>query len=163
MAIEDLEWAKRKIQAFLMILFGLLIMFGSFLGLIIFSYYFPIQIAILGFICGGILFVYGVYVSNKVSHVVWTKQAIREMMDKEYLADSDLLKRIETSNENKKNLKKCPYCNELNDIDNSFCENCGKKLDEKKTNNCKDCGNEYDTSDSFCAECGKKIKDEGKS
>lgn len=47
---------------------------------------------------------------------------------------------------------KCPKCNELNDIDAKFCDNCGTPLVKVCT-----CGALNKPDAKFCDECGKRL------
>ena len=53
--------------------------------------------------------------------------------------------------------KKCFNCGGANSDKALFCENCGKKFEEKKI--CPICNTENNLSSKFCNNCGKKIEE----
>jgi len=53
-------------------------------------------------------------------------------------------------------MKRCPNCKkEINDTD-TFCNECGQKINQIKT--CPNCKKEINDMDTFCKDCGQKIK-----
>lgn len=113
----------------------------------------------MGGIFGLALIIYGSYVWKKVTHVVWTKQAIREMMDKEFRAEEDFRQRYaSTSNLQKVSSKSCPSCGSVLDEEDVFCTDCGAKLVNEGS--CPGCGASVGNDDVFCPECGTKVTNE---
>jgi len=119
MAIEDIEWAQRKSGAVLEMI----------LGFVIFILAIPLPMLITGpsipmtlilFFIGIMLFSHGRHVYNKVTHIVWTKQAIREYDDKKTAAKE--VYNAVTSN------FKCPNCGTLVNLDAKFCSQCASKV-----------------------------------
>lgn len=55
-----------------------------------------------------------------------------------------------TGNEN----TTCPECGSINDKDDKFCKNCGRKLH----NTCPGCGAEVASDCKYCPQCGCKIQ-----
>lgn len=53
--------------------------------------------------------------------------------------------------------KKCPKCNQAQDLDNTFCINCGYEF--KNTVICPKCNSPQDSSNHFCMECGYDFVD----
>lgn len=49
----------------------------------------------------------------------------------------------------------CPYCGDVVEPDEKFCDKCGKPLLKNKI--CNDCGYENDMKAKFCKNCGKKL------
>ena len=52
-------------------------------------------------------------------------------------------------------MKKCPYCGELVEECDRFCNNCGKVIPQ--VNVCPHCGSDVNDGDEFCSNCGKVI------
>lgn len=52
-------------------------------------------------------------------------------------------------------MKKCHFCNTLNNDDSLFCVECGKPIPQG--NVCSYCGAAINEGDTFCENCGKKI------
>lgn len=49
---------------------------------------------------------------------------------------------------------KCAKCETLNAASNTFCSNCGEKLNVEKF--CENCGNKLNETSNFCPNCGNK-------
>lgn len=52
---------------------------------------------------------------------------------------------------------KCTYCNEEIDDNASFCQHCGKKLNDNSTSYCPKCGELTKSNVSFCSNCGHEF------
>jgi hypothetical protein len=157
MAMEDFEYVRRKSGAGLMIFVGILVLiFFTIFGIGAAN----IFLMILGLIIGLALIIYGSYVWKKVTHIVWTKQAIREMMDKDHRAEQDFIQRYENTSNALRNFdgKSCPNCGNVSSDDDMFCMECGFKFSQDKT--CPECGAVLSGSGTFCTECGLKISKE---
>ncbi len=50
----------------------------------------------------------------------------------------------------------CPKCQETNDANAKFCDNCGEKLETEK--HCPNCGEKLEKDQKFCPNCGNKLK-----
>ena len=129
MAREDVEWAERKIGALIEAVIGFIMMPGSFLLLIAFeeSGIFYNEMAAIFFvcsffICGLAIFLHGYHNWRKISHIVWTKQAIREYEDKK--VDVEEARRHVVSS------RKCPSCGATAAPDDIFCTQCGHRIPE---------------------------------
>jgi RNA polymerase subunit RPABC4/transcription elongation factor Spt4 len=153
MAIEDLEYVRRKIGAAVLILIGI---FGM-----IYSGYVTITSKELA---GGLILlcffaflaIYGGYLWKKVTHVVWTKQAIREVMDRDMRAEDDFQSRYsQSSGTQKVRYKTCPKCGLSVEDNDMFCPECGITLSIEKT--CPKCKATISKDDIFCPECGIKV------
>jgi len=66
---------------------------------------------------GLILIVYGSYYWNKVTHIAWTKQALREYEQK----------KIQTI-EALRAITKCPNCGSPVSSEDLYCPKCGKRI-----------------------------------
>jgi RNA polymerase subunit RPABC4/transcription elongation factor Spt4 len=156
MAIEDLEFVRRKIGAIVLILIGI---FGM-----IYSGYITITskelaggLILLCFF--GFIAIYGGYLWKKVTHVVWTKQAIREVMDREMRAEADFQGRYSQSpGYQKGQFPTCPQCGVTVDTDDTFCPDCGVSLLTEKT--CSNCNATIAIDEVFCSECGAKQRND---
>lgn len=62
------------------------------------------------------------------------------------------MKAINQVRNNKENLH-CPKCGEHIDIDSSFCNHCGYKLEVK----CSKCNSGIDSDREYCKKCGNKL------
>jgi RNA polymerase subunit RPABC4/transcription elongation factor Spt4 len=168
MAIEDLEYARRKIGAALMIIFGFIIFFVFIvisLGAGSGNYVGAFTIIIFGCCISLFLIIYGSYLWRKVTHVVWTKQAIREMMDKDFQAEQKYLKNYQQNSENKQkaNTKTCSSCGEILTEDDIYCPECGIKINsDSKLLTCPNCNFKSDLTFNYCPECGYNIKGDSK-
>ena len=110
----------------------------------------------MGIIIGGGLLVYGSYVWKKVTHVVWTKQAIREMMDKGHAAEEEFRRRYTSSSQCDTKIT-CQNCGSTVNSNDIFCGECGKKIVKEKQNLiCSNCKFESEEEFTYCPECGQK-------
>lgn len=70
-----------------------------------------------------------------------------------YLVDETKDSIVNVSNEVKNKQIKCPKCNQDNDYDANFCDNCGNILNKI----CSNCSTKNDADASFCKSCGKEL------
>lgn len=155
MAIEDLEYGRRKIGAVLLGVVGFIVL--------VLSIFFIIggiagggAMGVMGIfmlIGGGLMIGYASYLWHKITHVVWTKQAIREMWDKQQKAESEY---YQTSN------KKCPSCGFPFEQDDVYCPNCGTELQTSGQSSgqkqfCPECGHPVSEGDKYCENCGTEL------
>jgi len=55
----------------------------------------------------------------------------------------------------------CLHCGNVIEEGDTFCENCGQKIDAPKYTPCVHCGQLSDDVDAFCEFCGKKVSEAG--
>ena len=125
MAIEDREWARRKTEALIETIVGFIIMIpGSilFLSTCVGNSVFCVSFAWVIFFIGIAIFLHGYHNWRKISHIVWTKQAMREYEDKK-VAVEETHRQVVSS-------RKCPSCGATAATDDIFCTQCGHRISE---------------------------------
>jgi hypothetical protein len=162
MAMEDFEYLKRKTVAGILFIISLimLIVSGFLIGTGLKHYSFLFSFGLILFIGFSCIAIYCAYLLEKISHVVWTKQAIREMKDKELKAGKDFfIKNKSYSNIRPTQIKTCKQCNRPINPSDSFCSECGKKIvNDFDDIICPNCNEINDISNTFCLNCGNKLK-----
>jgi hypothetical protein len=88
------------------------------------------------FVVGIVLIIHGRHVAGKISHIVWTKQALREyeqskakiIASEAQLQASELKDRSNRPAELEDITYRCPYCDDQVSATDRFCIHCGKEL-----------------------------------
>ena len=125
MAIEDREWARRKTEALIETIVGFIMMIpGPILFITICDpcSVMEVSFAWVIFFIGIAIFLHGYHNWRKISHIVWTKQAIREYEDKKV--------DVEEAHRHVVSSRKCPSCGAIAATDDIFCTQCGHRISE---------------------------------
>lgn len=91
------------------------------------------------------------YTSSEVAPVA--KDTINYMLDETKENVADFVQTIK-GKEQKEKLT-CPYCHDLVEQDEVFCDKCGRKLHKV----CQSCGTKHFSTSEFCKKCGKRLYD----
>jgi len=121
MAMEDIEYGKRKVEAIVITIIGIILTFP--VSIIIGSYTMNFWVFLFLVIIGLMIVAYGSYYWHKVTHIVWTKQAIREYEERK-LAAIQGYHHVTSS-------RKCPSCGAPVAPDDIFCSQCGCRISDE--------------------------------